>query len=189
MQMCNPDNLGMHAHTAIQTCSRKYPRSALMSVTIIIIIDPEHLPSILDLLDTQLREGVGVISQVEGVKGSTWVQIIQALHSWALTVCTVSLGQTQQQDLQAYVLRHNKLYQTLGDNLYLYSFVPASIRMQPLAVNAADSDQRQCHLVQLVDSKLETHQMYWWVSGLGEKKGGGGRPRGVNFSLAIDGKS
>jgi hypothetical protein len=30
-------------------------------------------PSILDLLDTQLRKGVWVISQVEGVEGSTWV--------------------------------------------------------------------------------------------------------------------
>ena len=66
----------------------------------------QHAPSILDLLDTQLREGVGVISQVEGVKGSTWVQVIQALHSWALTVCTVSLSQTQQQDLQAFSLTH-----------------------------------------------------------------------------------
>lgn len=56
-------------------------------------------PSILDLLDTQLREGVWVISQVEGVKGSTWVQVIQALHSWALTVCTVGLSQAQQQNL------------------------------------------------------------------------------------------
>ena len=34
------------------------------------------LPSVLDLLDTQLREGVWVISQVEGVEGSSWVQVI-----------------------------------------------------------------------------------------------------------------
>lgn len=58
------------------------------------------LPSVLDLLDTQLSEAVGVISQVEGVKGPPGVQVIQALHSWALTVGTVRLGQTQQQDLQ-----------------------------------------------------------------------------------------
>ena len=57
-------------------------------------------PSILDLLDTQLREGVWVISQVEGVEGSTWVQVVQTLHSWALTVCTVGLSKSQQQDLE-----------------------------------------------------------------------------------------
>ncbi len=60
---------------------------------------PVGSPSVLDLLDTQLREGVWVVSQVEGVEGSTWVQVIQALHSWALTICTVGLSQAQQQNL------------------------------------------------------------------------------------------
>ncbi len=75
-------------------------------------------PSVLDLLDTQLREGVWVISQVEGVEWSTWVQVIQALHSWALTVCTVGLSQAQQQDLATkQSLHQNCLVLSANDQL------------------------------------------------------------------------
>ena len=78
-------------------------------------------PSVLDLLDTQLREGVWVISQVEGVKGSTWVQVIQALHSWALTICTVGLSQAQQQDLAGkQSLSQNCLAPSENDQLSMY---------------------------------------------------------------------
>ena len=78
-------------------------------------------PSVLDLLDTQLREGVWVISQVEGVKGSTWVQVIQALHSWALTICTVGLSQAQQQDLAGkQSLSQNCLAPSDDDQLSMY---------------------------------------------------------------------
>ena len=45
--------------------------------------------SVLDLLDTELREAVGVISQVEGVKGATGVQAVKSFYSWSLTVGTV----------------------------------------------------------------------------------------------------
>ena len=41
-----------------------------------ILVLQHSLPAILDLLDTQLSEGVRVISQVEGVKGSTRVQVV-----------------------------------------------------------------------------------------------------------------
>ena len=82
---------------------------------------PVGSPSVLDLLDTQLRESVWVVSQVEGVKGSTWVQVIQALHSWALTVCTVGLSQAQQQNLASKPsLCHSCLVNSDNDQLSLY---------------------------------------------------------------------
>ena len=85
------------------------------------LVQLDGSPSILDLLDTQLREGVWVISQVEGVKGSTWVQVIQALHSWALTVCTVGLSQAQQQNLASkQSLHQNCLVSSDNDQLSLY---------------------------------------------------------------------
>ena len=81
---------------------------------------PVGSPSVLDLLDTQLREGVWVISQVQGVKGSTWVQVIQALHSWALTICTVGLSQAQQQNLASkQSLHQNCLVASNNDQLSL----------------------------------------------------------------------
>ena len=56
--------------------------------------------AVLDLLDTELSEAVWVVSQVEGVEGSTRVQAVKALNSWSLTVCTVGLSSSHQDNLQ-----------------------------------------------------------------------------------------
>lgn len=59
-----------------------------------------HQTSVLYLLDAELSETVWVISQVKGVKGSTRVKTVQSLHSWCLTVGTVRLSSSHQDDLQ-----------------------------------------------------------------------------------------
>ena len=54
--------------------------------------------AVLDLLDLQLCEGVGVISQAQGVEGLTGVVLVQTLTSRS-TVDTVSLHESHQHDL------------------------------------------------------------------------------------------
>ena len=45
--------------------------------------------AVLDLLHTQLSKAVWVVSQVEGVEGTAWVQAVKSLNSWGLTIGTV----------------------------------------------------------------------------------------------------
>ena len=47
----------------------------------------------------ELSEGVGVVSQTQGVEGATGVQGVQALKAGALTSCTVCLSTAHEDDL------------------------------------------------------------------------------------------
>ena len=55
--------------------------------------------SVLDLLDLKLSEGVGVVSQAQGVEGLAGVEGVKALSGGA-SVDTVSLNQAHEDDLR-----------------------------------------------------------------------------------------
>ena len=55
--------------------------------------------SVLDLLDLQLSEGVGVVSQAQGVEGLAGVQGVEALAGGA-AVHAVALNQAHEDDLR-----------------------------------------------------------------------------------------
>jgi hypothetical protein len=57
-----------------------------------------HQAAILDLLDLELCEGVGVVSQAQGVEALTGVQLVQALAGGA-AVYSVTLDVGHQQHL------------------------------------------------------------------------------------------
>lgn len=62
----------------------------------------EHGQSaVLDLLDLELCQGVGVVTKAEWVEGATWVQGVESLNTWALAVGTVGLSASHEDDLQA----------------------------------------------------------------------------------------
>ena len=48
----------------------------------------------------ELGEGVGVVSQTQGVEGAAGVQLVQALNSGALAVGAVCLSASHEDDLQ-----------------------------------------------------------------------------------------
>ncbi|GIL91926.1 hypothetical protein Vretifemale_19624, partial [Volvox reticuliferus] len=56
--------------------------------------------AVLDLLDLQLSEGVGVVSQAQGVERATGVELVQTLTKGA-TVHTVTLNGAHQENLGA----------------------------------------------------------------------------------------
>jgi hypothetical protein len=61
----------------------------------------EHCQAaVLDLLHLQLSKGVGVVSQGQGVEGTTGVQGVQTLNAGGRAVGTESLSLAQQDDLQ-----------------------------------------------------------------------------------------
>lgn len=60
--------------------------------------------TILDLLDAQLSKAVWVVSQIQGVKRSTGVQLVKTLNSWPATVGTVGLSTSHENDLHAFLV-------------------------------------------------------------------------------------